>query len=97
MLDKILEAIDELWFVIFERNEYMCVKDGVIDKDRGSSKEMQNTNDAAPSQKIRPSVSIEEEGQYALTRRESFGHGERKLPTEDSASDTPTPTMALLA
>ena len=97
MIDKILEAIDELRFVIVERKESMCVKDSVIDKDRSSFEQLQNTYDAAPSQTIRSRVSIEIESQYALARRESFGLGERKLPTKDSASNTPTPTMALLA
>jgi hypothetical protein len=62
-----------------------------LDKDRGGIEELQNTNDAAPTRKIRSRVSIEEEGQYAQARRESFGLA------EDSASDIPTPTMALLA
>jgi len=91
VIEKILEAIDELWFVIVERKESMCVKDGVIDKDRSSFEELQNNNDAAPSHKIRSRVSTEEEGQYAL------GLDERKLPTEDSASNIPTPTITLLA
>jgi len=96
MIDRILETIDELWFVV--RNLGPLSQDNDSDKENDRGEEPTNKITATPSENIRQSlVSIEEEDQSKmLTQSKSFSLGKcNQSIQEELLSQTTRPKTAM--
>mmetsp|Transcript_113 Transcript_113/g.270 ORF Transcript_113/g.270 Transcript_113/m.270 type:complete len:217 (-) Transcript_113:58-708(-) len=97
MIDKILETLDELWFVV-KRQDRLGIKDGGNGECGSGEDQLANTL-AAPSENIRCLVSIEEEDKSKTQiHNTSFSVDESSQPASDNLApqtNRPRTTMSL--
>jgi len=98
MIDKILETIDELWFVI-KKQESASSSNTSDDRGEDSDNKEQLTNTiTSPSESIRSLVSIEEPDQSHQTRSKSFslnGCGQLMEAEVSPSTTRPRTSMSL--